>query len=170
MKILLNLLIFCLAILAGYCQPDLSLRGKFLSADSVLLVAHESTIDGLTIDDRSSSDTQINDLRPRLIVAGNLNHSIIRQTKYLNIADRKYVLTALDPPKGAYSYTPSPCFDPHHAIVIFKEGHCSYIDFCFTCSNFSYSSDLNADMFAFSWKNVGAVFRKFGLTYMLTKH
>ena len=64
----------------------------------------------------------------------------------------------------------SGCFDPHHAIFIFKEGQISYLDICFTCRGLVVSDDISVSYEDFDqkkWEELHEFIQQLGLTYEL---
>jgi hypothetical protein len=63
------------------------------------------------------------------------------------------------------------CFEPHHGILIFKNGNCSFFDICFGCRHFVTSTDvsLSDEISRNSWTMLESFFRSKGLTYKLPK-
>jgi hypothetical protein len=61
------------------------------------------------------------------------------------------------------------CFVPHHSILIYKKGQCSFFEICFGCRHFVTSKDisLSDELSKKTWKMLEQFFRVRGLRYEL---
>lgn len=109
------------------------IRNHFLDADTVLLVGHL----GLLGDFPKPDDTL-----PLIVTSGKLNYPIIKKQKISTKTEIDTLLSILSKPDGEYLGLAKCGWNPHHSIVLIKNGHYSYIDMCFSCQQFGTSDDL----------------------------
>ena len=64
------------------------------------------------------------------------------------------------------------CFEPHHGILIFKKGKCSYFDICFGCRHFITSKDIKIsdELSDKTWNDFESFFRNRNLKYEMPKN
>ncbi len=54
------------------------------------------------------------------------------------------------------------CYVPHHSVIFYKKGKCSYIDICLDYQKYNFSKDIKTDKNDLSyrtWKDLEAFFR-----------
>lgn len=63
------------------------------------------------------------------------------------------------------------CFNPHEAILLYKDGICSFVDICFGCLQFSTSGDMNTEKSFLStyqnWMDLQTLFIGYGVKYKI---
>ncbi len=139
------------------------LSARLLESDSIIIVSHESTNQP-----GKNSITGKTTPPPALIIEGRPNKSIIHENKKLDSRSTlllENILTA----SSADSGIAMTCFQPRHAVFIYKNDSLSYFDFCFDCFNYSASSDIS-DRIIFDeikWKNLQNFFKSEGFEYEL---
>jgi hypothetical protein len=139
------------------------LSNNLMDADSVIIVSHEST--NYPGEDKKTGKTLP---APKLIMNGMPNDSIIHERKRL---DKKHIST-LDRILTAPAVKPeivTSCFQPRHAVFIYKKGNLSYMDFCFECHDYSISSDLTTEIILDEpkWDKLNKFVKGLGLKYEL---
>jgi hypothetical protein len=135
---------------------------KLTSADSVILVSHLRTaipvVDPVTKKWIGSV---------KLVDKNKPNYKIIKESLKLNADDIDSVATILITPNKDTILEDIKCFIPHHGILIFKKGKCSYFDICFGCRHFVTSKDikLSDNLSVKTWKELESFFRNRNLNY-----
>ena len=141
-----------------------TLAMRFQKADSLQIISHEN----LTIIDTSLG--AIN----RLIVINNIpNEKIIKERITLSETSKKNLIDLFQYHKNINGQKDIKCFEPHHSVLIFKNGKCSYIDICFQCENYSISKDLTVTRnflnTAEDWKKLEDFFRNKNIHYEMPR-
>jgi hypothetical protein len=138
MKFLLAL--FLLISLDTVAQNSLSnIRTILTEADSVIIASHES----LVVPEKRIGGPP--EKSKEIIINGKPNFSIILKSHKLDhksIDSLVFILTK----EVSGDITQMACYDPHHAIYIFKKKTVSYLDICFGCQRFSKSKDIKFDI------------------------
>ncbi|TCJ16203.1 hypothetical protein EPD60_07600 [Flaviaesturariibacter flavus] len=168
MKTPLTILAFLTALNAAFGQAHSSLESMILQADRVLLISHDDVFVGVRKEAVPGEHNNSKPL-PALVVNGRLNRSVVKQQKALPKSALEGLIEAFKLPREGYRYTPAKCFEPHHSLVLLRNGQASYVDLCFQCRQLSASQDLSGEELLFSWEKVAAYFRKHGLTYRLPR-
>jgi hypothetical protein len=136
-----------------------SIIEKISTADSVILVSHEYS--GLMSSSSAEKNKSVN-----LISNGKLNSASIRERKKINTSQRDSLIKILSRPLDENSVSKQECFEPHHAILIFKNNKLSYIDICFSCNDFRTSKDINIWGFDQQhWKELVKYFKSNGIKW-----
>lgn len=135
---------------------------KLTSADSVILVSHLTT--NIPIVD-STTKKWIGSVK--LVDKNKPNYKIIRESVRLNRNDIDSVATILITANKDTIIEDIQCFIPHHGMLIFKKGKCSYFDICFDCRHFITSKDfeLSDELSAKTWNDLESFFRNRNLNY-----
>ena len=103
----------------------------------------------------------------QLVENGKVNDTIIKERTNLDKVSVQELYKALtivdgDPDFGAA------CFNPHHAIFIYKNGELVVLDICFECNGYSATSRITKILATFeSYKAVADFFRKHKILYKL---
>lgn len=163
---------FLLQSINGFGQTDMVAASRLInSADSVILISHvsiEEHHDKRDIVYQSGDSAKPVEL-PSFFVGTGINPIIIVQRQHLSKQDILTLSSIIQKPVKKTRFGSMPlCFEPHHAMLIYKKGHLSYIDFCFDCSQLKTSSDIklnNMDFRDGKWKDMKSFFVKHGLTY-----
>jgi len=126
------------------------------SADSIVIASHDSP--NMQLMDKKTGKYR---KPPELIINGQVNDSAIHERKRLSgrsIDELGKILTTHTVDNGIYTT----CFQPRHAVFIYKNGQLSYLDICFDCSGNTYKGDLGSpiifnqekyrNMYNFFWK------------------
>jgi len=136
---------------------NLGVSEKLKSADSILLISHVG----------SEYDETKGDIMPEILIEQKLNTNIIKERKKLTGKSINSLIDILSLPTNNDSIFRSRCFDPHQAILIFKNTKISYIDMCFHCWGLRTSDDLN-EIIGYEelkWKKIYSFFRQNGFVY-----
>lgn len=137
---------------------------KIVQADSVILVSHLTTcfpnVDSLTKE-------WLDPLQ--LVVKNKLNEPIVKERYRLQAKETDSLARLLITPNTDREIEDINCFMPHHGILIYKKGKCSFFDICFTCRHFVTSKDINLsdELSNKTWKMLEQFFRVRGLRYEL---
>lgn len=164
---ILALLIFCL--LAAQGQGRLvHLNSKLLSADSIIIVSHESTAGVSVIDSVTGKYLP----HPKLLIKGKLNEQIIHERTTLLDTAVKRLSSIITRPFQDTVIEIGKCFLPHHAIVAFKSNRTSFIDICFGCRRIATSKDIKIvsdDFDNRKWKELIDFFQQYNMRYELSE-
>ena len=135
---------------------------KLTSADSVILVSHSTT--NIPIVD-SITKKWIGSVK--LVDRNKPNYKIIKESIRLKRNDIDSVATILITANKDTIIEDIQCFIPHHGILIFKKGKCSYFDICFGCRHFVTSKDikLSDELSNKTWNDLESFFRTRNLNY-----
>lgn len=133
MKLISALLIFC-SLDSSAQDTTGNVRAILSEADSVVIVQHETLV-VFGKPGRPSTTKEI-------VINGKPNYSIILRSLQL---DRKSIdsLALILTKKVDGDVVTMACFEPHHAVYIFKNKTLSYLDICFGCHIFSHSKDID---------------------------
>lgn len=144
-------------------KADTDLSDSLKEADSVVIVSHESTNYPRT--DRKTGKSLPS---PELTVNGTLNKSIVYERLKLTYTGVTLLDSIFSAPAGE-PYAPMACFQPRHAVLLYKEGRLSFIDFCFDCFGYSSSNNLYRTIRfdAHKWQKLYLFFKEQGFTYEL---
>jgi hypothetical protein len=143
-----------------------SLNYKIINADSIEITSHEDLFTSTLKDNKPYQ------YYSEILVNGKPNREIIKESKILNDSSKQKLLTLINTqtPKDSISYRPS-CFNPHHSILIYKNGKCSFLDICFGCMGFSSSGDFHFSNFILStdidWENLKNYFKEHKMFYKI---
>jgi hypothetical protein len=135
---------------------------KMLSADSVVVVSHFTTyvpiVDDVTLEKKDQYE---------LVTNGMPNYQIIKESKRLRNDEEETLAGILSTKNNDRTIEDISCFMPHHGILIFKSGQCSFFDICFGCNHFVTSKDitLSDELSRKSWKVLQSFFRKKNFKY-----
>jgi len=128
---------------------------KLKTADSVLLIRHKN-IPGASVQVIDSAGREISF---PLMVSGKLNPQTVVQRISLDSNDISKLATILSYRKDNQIEL-TKCFNPHHAIILIKDGRFSYIDLCFACEMFTTSSDIHLiEIEKKTWKKLHDFFK-----------
>ena len=137
---------------------------KFISADSVILVSHLTT--SIPIVD-SITKRWIGSVK--LVGKNKPNYEIIKKSVRLKRNDIDSIATILITANKHTIIQDNSCFIPHHGILIFKKGKCSYFDICFGCRHFVSSKDIRLSdaLSNKTWNDLEIFFRNRNLNYKM---
>ena len=140
---------------------------KFIAADSVILVSHLTTFIPI-VDD--STHERIGSYR--LVEKNKVNYKIVKERYQLDKKEIDSVAQIIITPNNDSIIQDIKCFMPHHGILIFKKGKCSYFDICFGCRHFITSKDikLSDELDDKTWNTLESFFRNRKLNYELTEN
>lgn len=139
---------------------------QFSQADSVLIVSHLLTNTTIVQDETNKRLGY-----RRLVIKNKPNYSIIKESI---IPDKNSIDTLsqiLLTPNRDSIIEDIKCFMPHHGILIFKKGKCSYFDICFGCRHFVTSKDLIiSDELSFkTWQDLKTFYLNRNIQYEINK-
>lgn len=137
---------------------------KFIAADSVLLVSHLTTY-GPVVNETNGSHSY------RLVEKNKVNYKIIKEQYLLDAKEVDSIAKTIITPNRDSIIEKIKCFMPHHGILMFKKGKCSYFDICFGCRRFVTSKDikLSDELDDETWNALKSFFVNRNLTYELTE-
>ncbi len=134
------------------------------TADSVILVSHLTTnfpiVDSIT-KKWGGPVKLVNKQKP--------NYAIIKESSRLKSSDIDSIASILVTQNKDSTIENIKCFIPHHGILIFKKGKCSYFDICFSCKHFITSKDikLSDELSNKTWNDLENFFRNRNLNYQM---
>lgn len=160
-KFLLSYFLTCLLFASGFAQNNLC--KALAQADSVVIVSH------LTTYVRISSESGKTRSERYIVTRGIPEYSIIKEKYRLVRQETDSLFKLLTAPNLDSEYNEIMCFLPHHAVLIFKKGKCSFLDICFGCQKIIGSSDI---LFKYhisqqGWKDLKVFFAQRKLNYEL---
>lgn len=158
------------------------LKQKIQSADSVVLISHEVTLEyGVRIvPDWDKRDTSMNlqkwsKLHPPLLKyldKGKLNRKIIKESLSLTDSIKIKLSNILFRQVLLKKFNPTTCDEPRHSIIIYKNNKESYIDICFGCRRIHTSKDIDFSEFYMDekkWTELEDFFKTNGLTKLFVE-
>jgi hypothetical protein len=125
--------LFFLSVSLFAQKVEVSLPMILQQADSLQITSH-SSLSVINIDGTPS---------PTIFVDGVPNYKIIKEVITLSKTSGKQLGNLFLFHKNLKVAKDTKCFEPHHSILIFKNGNCSYIDICFHCRNYEISTNLS---------------------------
>jgi hypothetical protein len=128
--ITLFILLFAFPSLRAQVTTD-EFKLKLTQADSIHLVSHENDVDPLTGKSKS----------PFIKEDSTINTKAIKESITIGKGSALKLYNILISDWGN-TIEPASCFTPHHALLIYKNGICSYIDICLGCRTYAVSADL----------------------------
>mgnify|MGYP000916873925 CR=1 FL=1 len=131
MKIQILILAFLTKSLTLFAQKNQTIEQEILNADSILFVTHKAT-DGFVIINDSTNEKKYPD---RVVVNGVPNYSVITQRILVSNISRHRLVDILKIKGNDRLIKTCMTFIPFHAILIFKNSICSYIDISFGCNS-----------------------------------
>lgn len=147
-------------------------------ADSVILISHLTTAENhdkpeaIIASTGMPSDTNA-PFYPHFMCGTGINPLIIVQRHRLRSQEIDRLISILRAPGNRYGIGSDPlCFEPHHAILIYTNSKCSFIEICFHCKGLINSADLNltnSDFPKEKWGKLKAFFLQMGLNYELSQ-
>jgi hypothetical protein len=140
---------------------------KIITADSVILVSHLTTYIPI-VDDKTKE--RIGSYR--LVEKNKVNYQIVKEHYQLDSKEIDSVAKIIITPNNDSIFQDIKCFMPHHGILIFKKGKCSYFDICFGCRHFITSKDikLSDELDDKTWNALETFFRNRNLNYELIEN
>ena len=132
-------------------------------ADSVWIVSHEAT--GVYIQKANGQSEEL-----VLFKDGELDSSLIKETRLLGTADRIRLAKLLSRPNTERKIEMTKCFMPQHTIVWRTGGKVSWIEVCLSCQKLRESDDLKISLSSLDnpkWRALRSFFKQNGLTYGL---
>ena len=131
---------------------------QLMQADSIIILSHLNTTDTIP--------------NIKLVDEGKPNYYIINKMRKLVKYEINSLVSILTAPNYDKTIEDIQCFEPHHGILIFKNGACSFFDICFGCRHFVTSDDitLSDEISRNSWTILERFFRNKGLSYELPKN
>ncbi len=161
-KRILTTAAFVSSVIAAHSQRQ-SVTDRLGKADSVFLISHRS-VPGSSI---SIVDSTGKEISFPLFLNGQLNPGAVLEKILLNTAETKKLTNMLGY-KRDNILEHGLCFDPHHAVILFKAGSLSFIDLCFACRSFRTSEDIKLeDIEQKTWEGLYSFFKAKGLSYEL---
>lgn len=133
MKFLCALLILSAQIAYGQGSAN-NIFSVLTESDSVIIVKHET----LVVPGKPGWPSTTKEI----LINGKPNDDIILTSTKLSrrsINSLAVILTK----ETAGDIVTMACFDPHHAVYIFRKEKVSYLDICFGCRQFSYTKEIN---------------------------
>jgi hypothetical protein len=137
-----------------------SLADSIDAADYIVIASHYSTNYPLRDPVTKKPYT------PKLMIDGKPNDKIIHQKKKLRPAQvrelKNILMTAVENPYKSYTK----CFQPRHAVFLYKNQRIEYLDFCFECTGYNRSPEFPV-IIAFDeakWRTLSDFFRKQGIS------
>lgn len=147
-------------------QPEYAkIRDAFYNADSVIIVSHVTTYQPNTTSSGAKK------LKPLVLVSNNkVNYKIIKEQYLLDKIETDSIAKILTEKNTDSIIKNISCFIPHHGILIFTKGKCSFFDICFGCRHFVSSKNLNLsdDLSDRTWERLELFFRHRGLNYKMS--
>lgn len=154
-----------------------SLKEKFESADSIVIISHEITVEygpKLVHDwdkkDKSFNLRKWNKLHPPLenyLYKGKLNRKIIKESFKLRAGNRAELLSILLKKVQITTVKNYNCDEPRHSIIIYKNMKQSYLDICFSCKRIHTSRDIDFSFFNMDenkWESLKNFFQTYEIT------
>jgi hypothetical protein len=142
-------------------KAQVSLPMILQQADSLQIISH-SSLSVINLDGTPS---------PTILVDGVPNYKIIKEVITLSKTSGKQLVNLFLFHKNLKVTKDTKCFEPHHSILIFKNGYCSYIDICFHCRNYEISKNLNITTNFLNtdedWKKLEDFFRNKNIHYKM---
>lgn len=142
-------------------DKHLKLNVQLLTADSVFIISHDDTNGWFDNPDGSITPLQ------SLILDGKINRNIVHEIKVVSSGPLKELSKILT--STATDVNASSCFSPHHSVVMYKNGDCAYIAFCFQCQRVrAHGVDFAiSDMDDLKWKRLRDFLKNNGLSFKL---
>ena len=100
----------------------------FSNSDSVLISSHE--------DLRTSNSSGKGWFYKPITINGNYNKAIVHEILKLDNISKDSLVNILTTINKDSIIQDIQCFEPHHSILIYRNGKCSYFDICFGCRHF----------------------------------
>lgn len=140
---------------------------KIVKADSVFLVSHLITYVPV-LDDKTNERTGFY----KLVDKKRVNYNIIKESFLLDKSEADSIAAILITENRDSIIQDIQCFEPHHGILIFKKGKCSYFDICFGCRHFITSKDIKIsdELSDKTWNDLESFFRNRNLKYEMPKN
>jgi hypothetical protein len=145
-----------------------------MAADSVVLITHITVNeyhDKTDVELPGMMDTTLSKKVTFLsLLQGNsINPAVVVQRQPLTKTEVGLFAAIVRKPVKHYRIGFVPlCFEPHHAVLVYRNGRMSYVDLCFHCRELATSTDFNLDNMDFKdgkWKQLQKFFTDRGLTY-----
>lgn len=139
-------------------------RDALHKADSVIIVSHLTTYQPIR------KDAGKTNFKPLILVTNNkVNYKIIKEQYRLNKIEINSIAKILTEKNTDSVISNIRCFIPHHGILIFNKGKCSFFDICFGCRHFVSSKNLKIsdNLSDKAWGRLEQFFRTRGLNYEL---
>lgn len=139
-------------------------KNILMEADSVVIASHPSPNEPLK-DEKSGKWLPPFDITKN----GKINTDVIVERKKISLQSRRSLTSILFQP-AVQAETGKLCFQPRHAIFIFRNEEIFYLDICFDCGGVArfgrpFGSDLSFDEKKYT--ALRKFFRAQGLSYML---
>ena len=142
------------------------LESALNDAGSVIIVSHESTTGISLPDEQTGKRMPI----PKLFKNGKLNYEIIHEKRNLSQPLIQKLAVVISRPFQDTVIEKGMCFEPHHAVIYYRNGKASYIDMCFGCRGIEVSKNLKITANDFDnqkWDDLVSFFRMQNMTYEL---
>ena len=159
---------FTTIFLSGFGQNiNNKVYQKFVTADSVIIVSHLTTYIPI-VDDKTNE--RIGSYR--LVEKNKVNYKIIKEQYQLDKKEIDSIAAIIITPNNDSIIQDISCFMPHHGILMFKKGKCSYFDICFGCRHFITSKDikLSDELDDKTWNAFESFFRNRKFKYELAEN
>jgi hypothetical protein len=128
-----------------------------LSADSVFLISHVITLEGPKQPPPKMDDSVPTVFTPHLLINGSLNNSVVVKKHILMQQERRQLAGILNSRFDKISIIKD-CYEPHHSVIIVKNGKTSYMDICFQCLGYRFTADLEDIVTRFEWTRLRKYF------------
>lgn len=133
------------------------------SADSIVIVSHDSP--NMSLRDKKTGKYR---QPPNLIVNGQVSDSAVHERKRLSrksILELSQILTT----PAVDDVMRSTCFQPRHAVVVYKNKRLAYLDICFDCYGLNSVGDMGSAIVfnQLKYRNMYRFFWKQGIRYNL---
>ncbi len=124
----------CLSFSVNGQNQTNNFKHIFSNSDSVFISSH----DDLRFSKGPGKDAGDH----KIAVDGKHNKEIVREIVKLDRISRDSLSDILRTPNPDSLIEDIKCFEPHHSILIYRNGECSYFDICFGCKHFITSKDI----------------------------
>lgn len=137
---------------------------KMRHADSILIVSH---LLQPIIDEKTEEVIGIEEL----VINNKPNISIIKQSYRLNEKDIDTIAILFTTHFSETEFAEKKCFEPHHGVLIFSNGTCSWVEICFSCRHFISSADIQlSDMLNYkTWDEMAVFFKRRKCSYKIAE-
>lgn len=132
---------------------------KLTSSDSIVAISHQTleTYRYLNCDSLGNYIPAYS-----LLKDGDIHPDVVVKKVLLN-KDQIKVLTLALVSEAKISII-GECYDPHHSILMYKNGELTYLDICFDCRNFHYSvNSAELIISPLNWTNLTSFMNSLGL-------
>lgn len=133
-KIPLRLTTIALLALCPFYIKGQNIKDRILTCDSVIIMSHEELL--------TDAGPGKLDFYRELVIKSLPNKEILKQQMKLSIDSRNALSKIFAKMEFDSLFSPNSCFIPHHSVLFYKNGLCSYLDICFGCKVFTATKDI----------------------------